>query len=69
LCSTTTIERPLIVSDVDPFMPHIYAAVAKKEQRLIGERTKALARVKARGDEAAARTGDGNADGLLAALA
>jgi DNA invertase Pin-like site-specific DNA recombinase len=37
-------------SDVDPFMLHIYAAVAEKERRLISERTKAaLARVKARG--------------------
>lgn len=37
-------------SDVDPFMLHIYAAVAEKERRLISERTRAaLARVKARG--------------------
>jgi DNA invertase Pin-like site-specific DNA recombinase len=37
-------------SDVDPFLLHIYAAVAEKERRLISERTKAgLARLKARG--------------------
>lgn len=36
--------------DVDPFMLHIYAAVAEKERMLIGERTKAaLAQAKARG--------------------
>jgi DNA invertase Pin-like site-specific DNA recombinase len=36
--------------DVDPFMLHIYAAVAEKERRMIGERTKlALAAAKARG--------------------
>jgi DNA invertase Pin-like site-specific DNA recombinase len=37
-------------SDVDPFMRHIYVAVAEKERRLISERTRAaLARAKARG--------------------
>jgi DNA invertase Pin-like site-specific DNA recombinase len=37
-------------ADVDPFMLHIYAAVAEKERRLISERTKAaLAARKARG--------------------
>jgi DNA invertase Pin-like site-specific DNA recombinase len=37
-------------TDVDPFMLHIYAAVAEKERRLISERTKAaLAARKARG--------------------
>jgi DNA invertase Pin-like site-specific DNA recombinase len=36
--------------DVDPFMLHIYAAVAEKERRMIAERTKlALAAAKARG--------------------
>lgn len=36
--------------DVDPFMLHIYAAVAEKERRLISERTKAaLASLKAQG--------------------
>lgn len=36
--------------DVDPFVLHLYAALAEKERRLIGERTKAgLAQVKARG--------------------
>jgi len=37
-------------ANVDPFMLHIYAAVAEKERRMIGERTKlALAAAKARG--------------------
>jgi DNA invertase Pin-like site-specific DNA recombinase len=37
-------------SDVDPFMLHIYAALAEKERRLISVRTKAaLAAAKARG--------------------
>jgi DNA invertase Pin-like site-specific DNA recombinase len=37
-------------ADVDPFMLHIYAAVAEKERNLISERTKAaLAALKARG--------------------
>jgi DNA invertase Pin-like site-specific DNA recombinase len=45
---------PFIVSelgpDVDPFMLHIYAALAEKERRMISERTKAaLASAKARG--------------------
>jgi DNA invertase Pin-like site-specific DNA recombinase len=36
--------------DADPFMLHIYAAVAEKERRLISQRTKdALAAAKARG--------------------
>jgi DNA invertase Pin-like site-specific DNA recombinase len=37
-------------SDVDPFMLHLYAALAEKERRVISERTKAaLAAAKARG--------------------
>ena len=45
---------PFIVTelgtDVDPFMLHIYAAVAEKERRLIGQRTKeALQALKAQG--------------------
>jgi len=45
---------PFIVAElgpnVDPFMLHIYAAVAEKERRMIGERTKlALAAAAARG--------------------
>ena len=37
-------------SDVDPFMLHLYAALAEKERRLISERTKAaLAAAKVRG--------------------
>ena len=45
---------PFIVTafgkDVDPFMLHIYAALAEKERRMISERTKAgLAVAKAKG--------------------
>jgi hypothetical protein len=45
---------PFIVAelgpDVDPFMLHVYAALAEKERALISERTKAaLAAAKARG--------------------
>ncbi|MBR0848804.1 recombinase family protein [Bradyrhizobium diazoefficiens] len=47
---------PFIVTalgrDVDPFMLHIYAAVAEKERRMISERTKAaLAEAKQRGKQ------------------
>ena len=45
---------PFIVAelgrDADPFMPHLYAALAEKERRLISERTTtALAAKKAKG--------------------
>ena len=37
-------------ADADPFMLHLYAAIAEKERRLIAERTKAaLTAPKARG--------------------
>jgi DNA invertase Pin-like site-specific DNA recombinase len=37
-------------ADADPFMLHLYAALAEKERRLISERTKAaLAQRKAQG--------------------
>jgi DNA invertase Pin-like site-specific DNA recombinase len=50
-----TYRTPFIVAelgpDVDPFMLHIYAAVAEKERSLISQRTKAaLAAKKARGE-------------------
>ena len=39
-------------ADTDPFMLHIYAALAEKERRMIPERTKqALASAKARGKQ------------------
>ena len=39
-------------ADADPFMLHIYAALAEKERRLISERTRnALASKKAQGAE------------------
>lgn len=58
-------RTPFIVTelgaDADPFMLHIYAALAEKERRLISERTKAaLAAKKARG----AKLGGLNAKGI-----
>jgi DNA invertase Pin-like site-specific DNA recombinase len=51
-------------SDADPFMLHLYAALAEKERRLISERTKAaLAARKAQGARLGNRT---NADEALA---
>jgi DNA invertase Pin-like site-specific DNA recombinase len=44
-------------SDVDPFILHLYAALAEKERSLIATRTKdALARAKARGVKLGNRT-------------
>ena len=47
-------RMPFIVAelgaDVDPFVLHLYAAVAEKERRMISQRTKdALASLKAQG--------------------
>ena len=49
------IVAELGVADTDPFMLHIYAALAAKERRMISERIKAgLAAAKARGQEGSA---------------
>jgi DNA invertase Pin-like site-specific DNA recombinase len=51
--------------DVDPFMLHVYAALAEKERRLISERTKAaLVAAKARGVRLGSRTGGAHLRGL-----
>jgi DNA invertase Pin-like site-specific DNA recombinase len=51
--------------DVDPFMLHVYAALAEKERRLISERTKAaLVAAKARGVRLVSRTGGAHLRGL-----
>jgi DNA invertase Pin-like site-specific DNA recombinase len=60
---------PFIVAelgaDADPFMLHLYAALAEKERRLIGERTRsALAARKAQGAKLGNRTNPGAAAAL-----
>jgi DNA invertase Pin-like site-specific DNA recombinase len=60
---------PFIVAelgaDADPFMLHLYAALAEKERRLIGERTRsALAARKAQGARLGNRTNPGDAAAL-----
>lgn len=54
--------------DVDPFMLHIYAALAEKERRLISERTRAaLAAKRLRGEPLGNRVNLGQAQALGAA--
>lgn len=81
--SALMVEKvPFIVTelgaDVDPFMLHIYAAMAEKERRLIAERTRsALKAAKARGTRlgnpngaaALRRAGKGNAAAVEAVKA
>jgi len=60
---------PFIVAelgaDADPFMLHLYAALAEKERRLIGERTKAaLSARKAQGAKLGNRSNPGHAASL-----
>ena len=51
-------------ADADPFMLHIYAALAQKERKLISERTRAaLAAAKARGKALGGYRGGKKADG------
>ena len=64
-----THRTPFIVaelgSDADPFMLHLYAALAEKERKLISERTKAaLAAKKAQGARLGNRTNLDEARGL-----
>src|SRR5271166_2846781 len=64
---------PFIVTelgaDADPFMLHIYAALAEKERRLISERTKAsLAAAKPRGVKLGNRTNLAEADAKQTAM-
>ena len=58
-------------ADVDPFMLHVYAALAEKERRMISERTRAaraaLAARKARGARLGNRTNLAAAQALSAA--
>ena len=54
ICGLMAHRTPFIVAelgaDADPFMLHLYAALAEKERRLISQRTKdALAAMKAQG--------------------
>jgi DNA invertase Pin-like site-specific DNA recombinase len=53
-------------ADVDPFMLHVYAALAEKERRMVSERTRAaLAARKARGARLGNRTNLAAAQALM----